>query len=97
MGSLEAVQGVVDAPAEESSLAPSIASVETNIDDASISVITKATGAVDSGGGDSAVAKKATSYTNNIGGTGYGGDARTTCTGPHICFPGQGPANGSSG
>ena len=71
MGSLEAVQGVVDAPAEESSLAPSIASVETNIDDASISVITKATGAVDSGGGDSVVAKKATSYTNNIGGTGY--------------------------
>ena len=42
MGALNSIRGINDAPAEESEYAPSIASVETNIDEASASVMSKA-------------------------------------------------------
>ncbi len=67
MGALSAIKGVEDAPAEESSMAPSISSVETNIDEASISVITKATGVVSAAtAGGSPGAKNTTTATTAV-------------------------------
>lgn len=46
MGALSAIKGIQDAPAEESEYAPSIASVATNLDEASTSVLSKANYAI---------------------------------------------------
>lgn len=46
MGALSAIKGIQDAPTEKSEYAPSIASIETNLDETSASVLSKAQKAV---------------------------------------------------